>query len=59
MAAPKKKLVSSSNDDFDRIMKGISKIPAYLVALKKKTGTPLVVFRDGKIQHIKPEDIQI
>ncbi|MFM6938555.1 hypothetical protein [Aquirufa echingensis] len=40
-------------------MKGISKIPAYLVALKKKTGTPLVVFRDGKIQHIKPEDIQI
>ena len=59
MAAPKKKIVESSNDDFNRIMIGISKIPAYLVKLKKKTGTPLVVFRDGKIQHIKPEDINV
>lgn len=59
MAAPKKKLVSSPNDDFDRIMKGISKIPYYLVELKKKSGTNLVVSRDGKIQHIKPEDIKL
>lgn len=59
MAAPKKKLVSSPNDDFDRIMKGISKIPSYLVKLKKKSGTNLVVSRNGKIQHIKPEDIKL
>jgi hypothetical protein len=59
MAAPKKKLVISPNDDFDRIMKGISKIPTYLVELKKKTGQDLVVYRDGKIQHIKPEDIKL
>jgi hypothetical protein len=59
MAAPKKKLVSPPNDDFDRIMKGIAKIPEYLVELKKKSGTDLIVSRNGKIQHIKPEDIKL
>jgi hypothetical protein len=35
MAAPQKKPVVSPNDDFERILKGISKIPAYLASLKK------------------------
>ena len=59
MAAPKKKFVSPPNDDFDRIMKGIAQIPAYLVEINKKSGTNLVVSRDSKIQHIKPEDIKL
>ncbi len=59
MPAPKKQLVIPPNDDFDRIMKGISKIPTYLVELKKKTGQDRVVYRDGKIQHIKAEEIKL
>jgi hypothetical protein len=58
MAAPQKKSIISPNDDFERIMKGISKIPAYLTELKKKTGQDLVVSRNGKIELIKPEDIK-
>ena len=59
MAAPQKKSIISPNDDFERIMKGISKIPAYLTELKKKTGQDLIVSRNGKIEHIKPEDIKL
>lgn len=59
MAAPQKNPVVSPNDDFERILKGISKIPAYLASLKKQTGQYLVVSRNGKIEHIKPEDIKI
>ncbi|MEY4986357.1 MAG: hypothetical protein RL567_136 [Bacteroidota bacterium] len=58
MAAPQKKSIISPNDDFERIMKGISKIPAYLTELKKKTGQDLIVSRNGKIEQIKPEDIK-
>jgi hypothetical protein len=59
MAAPQKKSIISPNDDFERIMKGISKIPAYLTELKKKTGQDLIVSRNGKIEHIKAEDIKL
>ena len=40
-------------------MKGISKISAYLTELKKKTGQDLIVSRNGKIEHIKLEDIKL
>jgi hypothetical protein len=34
-------------------------IPAQLKKLKLEKGTELVVSRNGKIEHIKPEDIKL
>jgi hypothetical protein len=39
------------------ILASMDKVKADIIASHKKTNTPLVVSIDGKIVHIKPEDL--
>ena len=39
------------------ILASMDKVKDDIIALKKKLNTPLVVSIDGKIVHIKPEDL--
>jgi hypothetical protein len=59
MATINTKSIGQKKEEFERIVDAMTQIPVRLKKLKMEKGTPLVVFRDGKIQHIKPEDIQI
>jgi hypothetical protein len=59
MATINTKSIGQKKEEFERIVDAMTQIPVRLNKLKMEKGTPLVVFRDGKIQHIKPEDIQI
>ena len=59
MATINVKSIGQKKEEFERIIDAVTKIPVRLKKLKMDKGTPLVVFRDGKIQHIKPEDIEI
>lgn len=59
MATINAKSIGKKKEEFERIVDAMTKIPVRLKKLKMEKGTPFVVFRDGKIQHIKPEDIEI
>ncbi len=59
MASTKTKPVGPKEDEYDRIVSAMENIPAQLKKLKKEKGTHLVVSRNGKIEHIKPEDINL
>lgn len=37
-----------------KILEGMDKVNDNLISFKKRMNSDLVVFRDGKIQHIKP-----
>ena len=56
MASIKTKPVGPKEEEYNRIVGAISRIPSQL---KKEKGTNLVVSRNGKIEHIKSEDIKI
>ncbi len=51
--------VGPKEEEYNRIVAAMRNIPAQLKKLKKEKGTNLVVSRNGKIEHIKPEDIKI
>lgn len=59
MATINAKSKGQKKEEFERIIDAMTKIPVRLKKLKMEKGTPFIVFRDGKIQHIKPEDIEI
>lgn len=59
MASTQAKPIGQKEDEYNRIVTAMKKIPAQLKKLKMEKGTNLVVSRDGKIQHIKPEDIKL
>jgi hypothetical protein len=59
MASTKTKPVGPKEEEYNRIVAAMRNIPAQLKKLKKEKGTNLVVSRNGKIEHIKPEDIKI
>lgn len=59
MASTKTKLVGLKEDEYNHIVAAMKNIPAQLKKLKMEKGTDLVVSQDGKIQHIKPEDIKL
>jgi hypothetical protein len=45
------------SDEAKRIIASLQNLDIELIASHKKTNTPLVVSIDGKIVHIKPEDL--
>jgi hypothetical protein len=51
MASTKTKSAGLKEDEYNRIVAAIK--------LKMEKGTDLVVSRNGKIEHIKPEDIKL
>jgi hypothetical protein len=59
MASTKTKQVGPKEDEYNRILAAMKNIPAQLKKLKLEKGTDLIVSRNGKIQHIKPEDIKL
>ncbi|MDT8886191.1 hypothetical protein [Aquirufa regiilacus] len=59
MASTQAKPIGQKEDEYNRIVTAMKKIPAQLKKLKMEKGTNLVVSRDSKIQHIKPEDIKL
>jgi len=59
MATTKTKPVGPKEDEYNRIVSAMKNIPAKLKKLKTEKSTNLVVSRDGKIEHIKPEDIKL
>jgi hypothetical protein len=59
MASTKTKPVGPKEDEYNRIVSAMKNIPAKLKKLKTEKSTNLVVSRDGKIEHIKPEDIKL
>jgi hypothetical protein len=59
MASTKTKPVGLKEDEYNQIVSAMKNIPAQLKKLKMEKGTDLVVSQDGKIQHIKPEDIKL
>ena len=59
MASTKTKPVGLKEDEYNHIVSAMKNIPAQLKKLKMEKGTDLVVSQDGKIQHIKPEDIKL
>ena len=44
--------------DQAKILAGMDKVYENLIAFKKKMNSELVVMRDGKIVHVKPEDME-
>jgi len=56
MASTKTKPVGPKEEEYNHIVAAMRNIPAQL---KKEKGTNLVVSRNGKIEHIKSEDIKI
>ena len=59
MASTKSKPVGPKEEDYHRIVAAMSNIPAQLKKIKKEKGTHLVISRNGKIEHVKSEDIKI
>jgi hypothetical protein len=59
MASTKTKPIGPKEDEYNRIVAAMKNIPAQLKKLKLEKGTELVVSRNGKIEHIKPEDIKL
>jgi len=59
MATTKTKPVGPKEDEYNRIVSAMKNIPAKLKKLKTEKSTNLVVSRNGKIEHIKPEDIKL
>jgi hypothetical protein len=59
MASTKTKSAGLIEDEYNRIVAAMKNIPAQLKKLKLEKGTELVVSRNGKIEHIKPEDIKL
>jgi hypothetical protein len=59
MASTKTKSAGLKEDEYNRIVAAMKNIPAQLKKLKMEKGTDLVVSRNGKIEHIKPEDIKL
>ena len=59
MATIKTKSIGQKKEEFERIVDAMTKIPVRLKKLKMAKGTPLIVSQNGKIQHIKPEDIKL
>lgn len=59
MASTKTKSAGLKEDEYNRIVTAMKNIPAQLKKLKMEKGTDLVVSLNGKIQHIKPEDIKL
>jgi hypothetical protein len=59
MASTKTKSAGLKEDEYNRIVAAMKNIPAQLKNLKMEKGTDLVVSRNGKIEHIKPEDIKL
>ncbi|MEY2895569.1 MAG: hypothetical protein RIS42_1288 [Bacteroidota bacterium] len=59
MASTKTKSAGLKEDEYNRIVAAMKNIPAQLKKLKLEKGTELVVSRNGKIEHIKPEDIKL
>ena len=47
--------IKEQNELRDKIVAGLELAYARLLAFKKQKGTPLVVWREGKIVHLKPE----
>jgi hypothetical protein len=45
------------SDEAKRIISSLSNLNQEVIASHKKTNTPLVISLDGKIVHIKPEDL--
>jgi len=45
------------SDEAKRIILSLSNLNQEVIASHKKTHTPLVISVDGKIVHIKPEDL--
>jgi hypothetical protein len=45
------------SDEAKRIILSLSNLNQEVIASHKKTNTPLVISVDGKIVHIKPEDL--
>jgi hypothetical protein len=41
-----------------KILAGMDKVYENLIAFKKKMNSELVIMRDGKIAHVKPEDME-
>ena len=58
MASTKTKPIGPKEDEYNRIVSAMKNIPAQLKKLKTEKGTKFVVSRNGKIEHIKPEDIK-
>ena len=58
MASTKKKPVGPKENEYNRIVSAMKNIPTQLKKLKTENGTKFVVSRNGKIEHIKPEDIK-
>ena len=42
----------------EKILAGMDKVYENLIAFKKKMNSELVVMRDNKIVHVKPEDME-
>lgn len=59
MASTQAKPIGQKEDEYNRIVTAMKKIPAQLKKMKMEKGTNLVVSRNGKIQHIKPDDIKL
>jgi hypothetical protein len=45
------------SEEAKRILESLKNMNQEVIASHKKTNTPLVVSIDGKIVHIKPEDL--
>jgi hypothetical protein len=59
MASTKAKPIGRKEDEYNRIVAAMKNIPTQLKKLKLEKGTDLIVSQNGKIQHIKPEDIKL
>lgn len=59
METTKQRQIEEKKVEFERVVEAMRKIPTRLKKIKEKNGTDLVVYRDGKIQYIKPEDIKL
>jgi hypothetical protein len=59
MASTKTKPVGPKEDEYNRIVSVMKNIPAQLKKLKTEKGTKFEVSRNGKIEHINPEDIKL
>lgn len=60
MEQTNKKLINHNyvrSEEAKRILKSLENFNQEVRELHKKTNTPLVVSVDGKIVHIKPEDL--
>lgn len=45
------------SDNISKILKALEQVPAKLIEYKKLKNSPLVIIQNGKIVHIKPEDL--